>query len=1029
VEGWATTRVRENLNRGVFAQYTGSAVHVSWRLLETDDLNVAFNVYRRVGAGSPIKLNGGALTQTTDYVDSTAPAGSDVFYYVVPVVAGRALAPSEEAKVNTTAAQEYVSINVGATFGKVGIGDLDGDGAYDYVIRTPQGSIDPAGDLWHASGSTYKLKAYKSDGTHLWTYDLGWNIEGGIWYSPFVVYDFDGDGKAEVAAKTGPIGTDYRDANGRVDTGPEYLSIINGQTGVLVTSVDWPDRTGITSYNHRSRNQIGVAFLDGRTPCIIAARGTYGLMKARALQYQGGALSTLWDWNSNLQATPSHYTGQGAHFMHSVDVDGDGRDEVMLGSVVLDDSGMGLWSNRLAHCDHSYVGDIDPNRPGLEVYFGYEDGRSVNGWNLSDATTGLVLWGSPSYTYHLHDEGLVSDLTPDYPGMETYSGEKDYDLEWFHAADGQLISHQGLFFDDQITYRAAYWDADLQREAVVRNTLYNYPTSPVSLFYSESFNDWWSTWQIWSSDGQAVRGGSDGNATVSQAGNGNWVLRPINGFAVTPGEKYRVTAYVQATNATNFNVSVTGLNGSTVVGSLATTATLTGSKPRTELTATLTIPAGVNNIRPQFNGGKGSYTMADVMLVKDPDLTRGLASPQGTPAAWADIYGDWREEIITSYGSELRVYSTAIPAADRRVTLMQDRIYRADVAHVAMGYDQVPTTSYCLAQPVGQNQLALAPVADVLARGGAYASTNFGTSAELAAKDGSSDVDRRSFLRFNLGAIPSGRMITKATLRLRVTITQNPVNSLYFVANDTWQENTVTWSNMPAYTTPALASKTVPNVGQWLELDVTAKAQAELSGDGLLSLALASTANSNSFFSSSEGANPPHLLIETAEAEGSYVAVGEDAFVRDSTYAATNYGAATALEVKKNDGSGNNRVTYLKFDVSALPANVSNAVLVFDVLSDNSAGSPAMGVWAVPTDTWAEGTLTWNNKPALGSLLANGNVEAGTTVQIDITPEVQAAAAGDNVLSVAINGVSGDTSHFTIGSKEGGAPAQIYYTP
>lgn len=1037
VEGWATTRVRENLNRGVHAQYTGgTAVHVSWRLLETDDAAIAFDVYRRVGTGSPVKLNTAPLTVTTDFLDTTAPTGSDVFYHVVPIVAGRSLAPSAEGKVNTTTVQNYVSINVGGTVGKVGIGDLDGDGAYDYVVRTPDGSIDPAGDIWHSSGYTYKLKAFKSDGTALWAqpFDLGWNIEAGVWYSPFIVYDFDGDGKAEVAAKTAPMSPDYRDANGRVDTGPEYLSIINGETGVLVTSINWPDRTGITSYNHRSRNQLGVAFVDGKTPCIIAARGTYSLMKAMAVQYTGGVLSTLWNWNSNMETTPSHWMGQGAHSMHAADVDGDGRDEVMLGSAVLNDTGMGLWTNRLAHCDHAYLGDIDPNRPGLEVYFGYEDGRSVNGWNLSDAANGSILWGSPSQTYHIHDEGLVADLTPDHDGMEMYSGEKDYDVEWFHAADSTLISHNGLFFDDQITYRAAYWDADLQREAIVRNTVYNFPTSPVTVFYSEPFNDWWNAWQIWSSDGQASRGASDGNATVSQNGNGNWTLRPINGFAAVSGDKYRITAYVQCENSVgNFAVNVTGLNGSTVVGTLVTSPTITGTKSRTELTASFTVPPGVNVIRPFFSGAKGQFTINDLTLVKDDDPNRGLATPQGNDVAWADIHGDWREEIITSYGSELRIYSTTIPAADRRVTLMQDRLYRSDVAHVAMGYEQVPTTSYCLAQPVGQNQMALNPVADVLARGGQYAGQNFGTGTELGSKDGSDDVDRRSYLRFNLNAVPSGKTITKATLRMRVTNSHNPVNTIHFVSTDSWGETTLTWANKPAHTATALASKTVPNAGQWLEFDVTGVALQELDGDGLLSLALVSTLNANSMMSSSEGANPPHLLLETADVSGSFAPVIADAYVRDgSGYTTQNFGAATELVVKKNDGNGNNRIAYLKFDVSAVPANVSSAFLVFDVLSDSTTGGGTpMAVHTIASDSWIEtgtGQITWSNKPALVSVLATGSVEGGTTAQVDITPEVQAAAASDDILSVAINGISGNTNNFFIGSKEGGAPARIYYT-
>src|SRR5690606_29028464 len=111
-----------------------------------------------------------------------------------------------------------------------------------------------------ASTHTLKLKAFDSSGAPMWTYDLGWNIEAGIWYSPFIVYDFDGNGKAEVAAKTGLTpeddGANYEDqrVNGRVDGGDvdEFLSIIDGETGNVVQRQPWPSGEGITSYNERS---------------------------------------------------------------------------------------------------------------------------------------------------------------------------------------------------------------------------------------------------------------------------------------------------------------------------------------------------------------------------------------------------------------------------------------------------------------------------------------------------------------------------------------------------------------------------------------------------------------------------------------------------------------------------------------------------------------------------------------------------------------------------------------------------------
>jgi hypothetical protein len=106
----------------------------------------------------------------------------------------------------------------------VAVGDLDGDGAYDFVVKTPAGGTDPWDLVWKPAKDTHKLEAYSSTGRFLWRRDLGWNIEMGIWYSPFIVADLDGDGKAEVIAKTAPLAPDFRDPDGRVQRGPETES-------------------------------------------------------------------------------------------------------------------------------------------------------------------------------------------------------------------------------------------------------------------------------------------------------------------------------------------------------------------------------------------------------------------------------------------------------------------------------------------------------------------------------------------------------------------------------------------------------------------------------------------------------------------------------------------------------------------------------------------------------------------------------------------------------------------------------------
>lgn len=557
VQGYASEPVREPLDRGLIARPTPDGkVYLGWRLLASDPNDAAFDVYRRTDDGQPVKLNREPVRRTTDFVDDAAPQGKEHAWSVRPARGGKESRPARATPAQGATGYVSIKLDGAQTFQKVGIADLDGDGQYDFVIKQPNANIDPWYKYWTRSPDTYKLEAYRGDGKFLWRFDLGWAIERGIWYSPYVVYDLDGDGKAEVAVKTGE--GDPRDPAGKVTQGPEYLTILDGLTGEPRARVDWPSREGFEGehgYNYASRNQLGVAYLDGKTPCLIVERGTYNRMKVVAYEFHGGRLRALWHWDN--KDLPKTYWGQGAHWMHAADVDGDGRDEVLLGSAVLDDDGTALWSTGLGHPDHFYVGDIDPSRPGLEIYYGIETRqRKGNGMCLVDARTGTILWGITQPTQHVHGHGLCSDIDAAHPGSECYSAESDpargKSLAWalLHDAKGNVLSREPL---DGFGPRCAYWDADPQREIVRSRGIFDY--------------------------------GSD----------------------------------------------------------------------------------------------------------------KALAKLEGSFVAVADILGDWREEIITSVPGELRIYTTTIPAADRRPCLMQDRLYRMDVVAAAMGYYQVPMTSFDLA--------------------------------------------------------------------------------------------------------------------------------------------------------------------------------------------------------------------------------------------------------------------------------------------------------------------------------------------
>ncbi len=553
---------------GSFSAETGK-VFIAWRLLAKDPGSISFNVYRQVENEQSVKLNESPIKNSTNFIDGDAPFGKKISYFIKTVINDKeeeTTAPYMVGPLKTDQVS-YKSIKLKGdyTFAKVAIADLDGDGECDFVIKYPGGNVDPWYLYWRPSPGTFTLEAYKSNGEYLWTYDMGWAIEQGSWYSPYVVYDLDGDGAAEVIVKSGLSDPDPRNEEGKVESGPEYVSILDGKTGTPRARADWIPREPFYeankqhAYNYASRNQIGIAYLDGIHPHVIVARGTYNLMIVRAYRLVDNDLKLVWEWDN--RNAPKKYWAQGGHWMVCADVDGDGCDEVVLGSCVLSNNGKELWSTGLGHCDASYLGDLDPDRPGLEIYYNIErtcpDG---NGMCMADAKTGEIIWGTKFPTHHIHGVGLCSDIDRVHPGRVCYGVEianfegKRNDFAVMHNCKGEIISQDFL----DATY-SVYWDTDNQRELLGRGKIFDF------------------------------RGGTVHNENI-----------------------------------------------------------------------------------------------------------------EGTVIAVADITGDWREEIITSVSGELRIYSSTILARTRHVCLMQDPIYRNNVAHASMGYYQVPLTTYSI--PFGSSR-------------------------------------------------------------------------------------------------------------------------------------------------------------------------------------------------------------------------------------------------------------------------------------------------------------------------------------
>ncbi|MDE6005229.1 MAG: RICIN domain-containing protein [Oscillospiraceae bacterium] len=414
----------EDLNRGVSAAYTGTGMLISWRVLATDSNNTSFKLYKNgellanIVSGEATNYYDEGGTATDNYtVDTFVGATMTEFANSAIVYATKNSGQSGAYFDIPTQKPADMTMPDGTTCtyteNDCSVGDVDGDGEYEIIVKwDPSNSQDNSKNGY--TGNVY-LDCYKLNGTMLWRIDLGKNIRAGAHYTQFNVFDFDGDGKAELICKTadgtvdgtgkviGDASADYRSDAGRILTGPEYLTLFDGETGKALDTQDYdPPRGNVADWGDGYGNRVDrftacVAYLDGEHPSAVFGRGYYTRAVIATWDVKDKKLVKRWTWDTGYDKSVAGY-GDGNHHCMAADVDGDGKDEIVIGSAVVDDNGKLLYTTGNAHGDALHIGDFDLNNEGLEIFQCLEDethpnGKKVNyGVLLRDAKTGKELF-------------------------------------------------------------------------------------------------------------------------------------------------------------------------------------------------------------------------------------------------------------------------------------------------------------------------------------------------------------------------------------------------------------------------------------------------------------------------------------------------------------------------------------------------------------------------------------------------------------------------------------------------------------
>ena len=622
----------EKLDRGLVAlpANSGSGNFVSWRFLGTDDNNARFDLVRN---GTTIVSD----LEVTNYKDASGNSSSE--YQVITKVNGEVISTSDPVKAwgdvyKKLKLDRPAKGALGGTYSPndCSVGDVDGDGEYELFVKwDPNNSKDNSQS--DKTDNVY-IDCYKFDGTKLWRIDLGVNIRAGAHYTQFQVFDYDGDGKAEMMCKTAPgskdgLGNyvnqaatndkikaadntkDWRTSAGRINGGHEYLTIFNGETGAAIHTIayypnrnakpelseaagtyNWDDRSGKNDkgdYGNRGERYLAAtAYLDGpdHNPSGIFCRGYYTFAHIWAVDFDGQQLKTRWLHSSDSRTT---YKLR----------DDEGNQKTLKGSICT--SGLKRYT-MYANGNHNMsIADVDG------------DGKDE------------IIWGSAA----LDDDGKMlyatgfghgdaihlGDFNPDRPGLEVFEVHEEkgtYAWDLHDAATGEIL----------------------------------------------------------------FKGGPEG------VDNGRGMCAQLD-------PKHR-GAYFSSASERQQRSATTGEIASSVQASVNFRIYWDGDLQEELLDGTKIDKWTASGTTRLYIKGKNPY---------DYNASSSCNSTKATPNLQADIFGDWREEIIlwsTNDNATLNIFTTNTPTTYRVPTLMHDHTYRMGICWQNTAYNQPPHLGYYL---------------------------------------------------------------------------------------------------------------------------------------------------------------------------------------------------------------------------------------------------------------------------------------------------------------------------------------------